>query len=107
MRVIVFFLASLALSSGAEPKVERGEIKGAGFRIDVPENWNGSLVLVCHGYAMKPPDFSKETTSKGIADIYSRLGFAVAQSAYATAGWAVQDALKDTEALRLHFIEKY
>ena len=42
------YLAALLLLTSlvrAEPKVERGEINGAQFRIDLPENWNGVLIL--------------------------------------------------------------
>jgi hypothetical protein len=27
-----------------------GVHKGAGYRVEVPENWNGELILYCHGY---------------------------------------------------------
>jgi hypothetical protein len=29
----------------AAPRTETGEIDGAKFRIDIPENWNGGLVM--------------------------------------------------------------
>jgi hypothetical protein len=38
----------------AAPRTEIGEINGAKFRIDVPENWNGGLVVYCHGYNPAP-----------------------------------------------------
>src|SRR5260370_20928105 len=102
-----FLLLTLAVASAvADPRVELGTLQGAGFRIDVQETWNGSLVLRCHGYAMTMPDFSKETAARG-GEVFTRLGYAVAQSAYASEGWAVQDALKDTEALRGYFNDKY
>src|SRR5205809_8091969 len=31
----------------------------------------------------------------------------MAQSAYSTRGWAVKEAMQDTEALRLYFVRKY
>ena len=47
----LFLAASLCL---AQPKTETGEINGAQFRIDVPENWNGGLLMYCHGYSPVP-----------------------------------------------------
>jgi alpha-beta hydrolase superfamily lysophospholipase len=34
-------------------------------------------------------------------------GYAVAQSGYATGGWAIQEAIVDTETLRRYFVAKY
>ena len=47
---------SLAIAFAA-PRTETGEIDGAKFRIDVPENWNGGLVMYCHGYNPKPVSY--------------------------------------------------
>src|ERR1700733_8740129 len=44
----------IALFAGAAPKIEIGVINGAAFRIDIPENWNGGLVVYCHGYNQSP-----------------------------------------------------
>jgi len=30
--------------------VHSGTLNGAPYRIDVPANWNGSVVMVAHGY---------------------------------------------------------
>ena len=47
----LFICAALCFSAGyAAPKTELGDLNGAKFRIDVPENWNGGLVIYCHGY---------------------------------------------------------
>src|SRR5262249_25642234 len=35
------------------------------------------------------------------------MGYAVAQSGYSTAGWAVKEAMEETEALRKYFVGKY
>src|ERR1700739_3274947 len=49
--LLATFLSALI---SAAPKTEIGSINSAAFRIDVPENWNGSVVVYCHGYAAEP-----------------------------------------------------
>jgi len=101
--LIVFGLASFA---SAAPKVETGIINGAAFRIDIPENWNGGLVVYCHGYNATPVTYKADAAIPFLA-AFTDQGYAVAQSGYATGGWAVQEAAVDTESLRRYFISKY
>jgi len=88
-------------------KVELGEINGAKFRIDVPENWNGGLVLYCHGYATVPAKFDDAPKPNAPFAPFLAAGFAVAQSGYSAIGWAIQEAIDDTQALRRYFIARY
>jgi pimeloyl-ACP methyl ester carboxylesterase len=90
----------------AEPRTETGSINSAAFRIDVPENWNGGLVMYCHGYADKPVTYEKPAVPPQLA-VFLDAGYAVAQSGYAAGGWAIQEAVVDTEELRRYFIKKY
>jgi|SRR5579872_354460 len=93
-------------ANAAEPKTEIGEINGAKFRIDIPANWNGGLVVYCHGYSPIPVSY-KEGTLPPIFAIFTEQGYALAQSGYAAGGWAVQEAVTDTESLRRYFTTKY
>lgn len=90
----------------AQPVVEVGEIGGAAFRIDKPENWNGGLIMYCHGYSAKPGRFDAAKPDR-VAAAFTPKGFAVAQSGYAGGGWAIEEAMRDTEALRHYFGKKY
>lgn len=94
----------LALLS-AQPRPETGEINGAQFRIDMPANWNGVLIVYCHGYAPAPGTF--DATRPNAASAIASLGYAVAQSGYAGGGFAVEEAMLDTESLRRYFRKKY
>lgn len=81
-----------------------GVIEGAPWRIDIPADWNGDLVVQMHGYetvGVPRPDVTApgEETRIFLAD-----GYAVAGSSYATQGWAVEDAIADSERLRQHFV---
>ncbi len=100
----ILAFACLAARCFAEPKIEIGEINGANFRIDVPENWNGALVMYCHGYNPSAGNFDP---AKPSTILNSLPGYAVAQSGYSAGGWAIQEAVADTEALRRYFARKY
>lgn len=99
-----FSAAGLAATAG--PKMEIGELNGAKFRIDIPENWNGGLVIYCHGYSAEPVSY-KDTKLPPMSAVFTSQGYALAQSGYAAGGWAVQEAVNDTESLRRYFGIKY
>lgn len=103
---IVSFLLVGATLAVAQPKTEIGEINHAKFRIDIPENWNHSLVVYCHGYAADPVSYTPKELPKVLA-VFLKEGYALAQSGYSAGGWAIEQAIPDTEALRKYFIEKY
>ena len=69
---------------------------GATYLIQVPSNWNGTLVLYSHGYVI--PGFSNPAEDVGdpITGAYLLAnGYALGGSSYATTGWAIQQALPD------------
>lgn len=105
---LAVLLASPAFAQTAST-VERGEIGGAPFRIEMPAVWNGELVVYTHGYDMadgKPFPFEGRTQT-AIRDGFVSRGYAYLQSGYAKDGWAVEEGLVDTEALRRHFVAKH
>ena len=85
-----------------------GEIDGAKYRILLPDEWNGTLLLYSHGYRNPvpvPPDYESPTSraepSPGYNDggvplarnLLSK-GYALAGSGWASNGWAVADGVK-------------
>jgi pimeloyl-ACP methyl ester carboxylesterase len=99
-------LCLLVYPAHAAPRTETGDINGARFRIDIPENWNGGLVMYCHGYNPKPVTYDQPKIAP-VLSVFLDQGYAVAQSGYAAGGWAIQEALTDTENLRRYFLQKY
>lgn len=86
---------------------ETGALDGAGFRIDMPKNWNRGLVVWFHGYAATPVRLpAKDPLAPQLAELVAR-GYAVAQSAYSQTGWAVEQGAADGERLRQYFAQKY
>ena len=86
---------------------EVGKLLGAAYRIDVPTEWNGSLVVYYHGYAEHGQTFHIAERLHPDLQTLTERHYAVAQSAYSEGGWAVQQAYPETEALRHYFDHKY
>jgi len=96
-----------ALAAGLKPGTHAGTLQGAAYRIDIPADWNGDLVMLMHGYQ---PVGAPQTTPMKAADatpVFLEQGYAVAQSEYASQGWAVGDAIVDNDRLRRHFIRAF
>jgi pimeloyl-ACP methyl ester carboxylesterase len=106
-RIHVLAVLLLVLASAtAFAKTEIGQLNQAKFRIDVPDNWNHGLVMYCHGYNPEPVAFKEKQLDPALA-VFVKTGYAVAQSGYSAGGWAVEQAVVDTEVLRQYFSEKY
>src|SRR5688572_18556457 len=87
-----------------------GELHGAPYRIRVPENWNGTLLVFAHGYRDKA-DHPGEIDNRN-ADIAPNAaleapllaqGFALAGTAFKDNGWAIGDAILDAKDLAVFF----
>ena len=109
---MLFFVSALACAktpavAPGNAKPEFGTLEGAAFRIDVPEKWNGGLVVFFHGYAVTPVELEEGERISPMFDGMLARGFAVIQSAYSATGWAVEEGAADTERLRKAFIAKH
>jgi pimeloyl-ACP methyl ester carboxylesterase len=87
--------------------VEVGSLGGALYRIDVPSDWNHSLVIYFHGYSLQIPRFKADDPVNSRLQPFLDRHYAVIQSAYSQWGWAVERTIPETEAVRLHFLESY
>jgi len=98
------------MASSPEPeaavRTSAGALDGVPYRIDIPKNWNGNLVVLMHGYEPKGVPRQNPWPQTEEAPIFLSRGYAVAASAFASQGWAVGDALKDSEKLRQFFIKE-
>ena len=109
----------LALIAGIAPlraqaptpanRIETGAINSAPFYIEIPAQWSKGLVMYSHGYTIagnRPPAPDSERM-KAFRNVFLARGFAFAASDYRVQGWAVKEAIEDTEALRRYFVSKY
>jgi pimeloyl-ACP methyl ester carboxylesterase len=105
IRRAIFLVSLLAILLGlsfesaqaAGTKTYKGKFTdGAKYLIQVPSNWNGTLVLYSHGYVVPGSSNPAEDVGDPITGAYLLAnGYALGGSSYATTGWAFQQAVPD------------
>jgi pimeloyl-ACP methyl ester carboxylesterase len=103
---LLLALADAAKAQTPEIHTETGMMNGASYRIDMPAKWNGVLLVYYHGYAEHPVVFANDQPEE-LATGLASAGFEVIQSGYSEAGFAVEAAMPETEALRRYAIVHY
>ena len=78
-----------------------GVLGGAGYRVEVPANWNGKLVMYAHGYAGNGAAVFVQNPS--IRRYLIQNGYAWAASSYSRSYYDVRAGVEDTNALALAF----
>lgn len=80
---------------------------GAGYRIEVPDNWNGSLVIWAHGFREFSPTNAEylELTvdNHPLRNLLIPLGYAWAASSYSRNDYDVSTGVQDSHALTKRF----
>lgn len=106
-----FFLFSLILwipVTGLSQSFDMGEINGAKYKIYIPKNWNGGLVMYAHGYEEIGEEGEVfEEIVDDFMEIFTSKGYAYAASNYKKQGFIVKEGIDDTEALRAYFEQTY
>jgi pimeloyl-ACP methyl ester carboxylesterase len=92
----ILMISAFCKSAAAQKHITGTLADGATYVIDVPANWNGTLLLYSHGYvapgSLNPAVDAGDPLTGGY--LYAE-GYALAGSSYATTGWAVQQAIPD------------
>ena len=70
---------------------------GAGYKIEVPDDWNGDLVLYAHGF--RGTGLELTVSDPRLRRYLVTHGYAWAASSYSTNGYDVRQGVKDTHAL--------
>jgi len=108
----VFFLLvfSLQFANAARSVNLAGNLRGAPYRIRVPANWNGTLLVYAHGYrdlADHPGEVDNRAAdiapSAALEPVMLAQGYALAGSAYRNNGWAVREGIEDLKNLTEFF----
>lgn len=69
---------------------------GANWKVEVPGNWNGTLLLYSHGYRLPgSPLTAQDVGDSATGAFLLNAGYALAGSSYATNGWALEQAIPD------------
>jgi len=96
-----------AFAQETGPKIEEGVLDGAPYRISIPAGWDGDgLLMVAHGYSMVARGHSGFDRDLGVlvCPVALARGFACAQSAFSRQGFAIEEGVLESEALRRHFV---
>ncbi|HEY3215134.1 MAG TPA: hypothetical protein VGK93_01440 [Candidatus Eisenbacteria bacterium] len=96
MRSLFRFGIATALAPNAS-HVEGRIGPGALYVIEVPDNWNGELVVWVHGYT--PPVLPVTLPDVPLRGFLLSQGFAVAASSFSENGYAVPEAVRQTHQL--------
>ena len=112
---VVFFLLLFSLQFAvAAPQPLAidlaGDLGGAPYRILVPEDWNGTLLVYAHGYrdlADHPGEVDNRAAdvapSAALESVLLAQRYALAGSAYRNNGWAVSEGIEDLANLTKFF----
>ncbi len=75
--------------------------EGAGFRMEVPDNWNGDLVVYAHGFRGDGAELTVD--SPPIRQYYLATGYAWLASSYSKNFYDVRAGVESTNSLVRHF----
>jgi pimeloyl-ACP methyl ester carboxylesterase len=103
---VVVLIVVCACQTSREPWVV-GTLSGAQFRISVPRDWNGSLVLAAGGYSPSPFTFRPDQPVPSFPRELLAQGYAYAETGYSQGGLAIAEGVSDVRALRRYFTEEY
>ena len=78
-----------------------GVLQGAGYRIEVPADWNGELVMWAHGFRGEGSALTVDNPP--MREKMLELGYAWAASTYSTNFYDVKAGVEDTNRLALNF----
>ena len=90
------------------PFEETGTLNNADYRIRVPDNWNGTLLVYAHGYYAELPTTPVQIApgwGTAVEDTLLGLGFGLAGSSFRDGGlgWAVKEGTQNMLALTNYF----
>lgn len=108
---LFLLLFSLTNAAGQVGPIDiSGEIDGAPYRIVVPANWNGTLLVYGHGYRDKadhPGEVDNRNAdvapSPALIPALLAQGYALSGSAYKDNGWAVEEGVQDMKNVVTYF----
>jgi pimeloyl-ACP methyl ester carboxylesterase len=104
----ILFLATLWAQSVSSPSSAEGRLSsGAAWKIDMPSEWNGSLLVFSHGYGGGPDSHVSTALDEPSRARLLKLGYALAASSFSQTGWSVESALQDDVALVAEFERHY
>jgi pimeloyl-ACP methyl ester carboxylesterase len=108
--VAVALVASMAGAASAQQHLEGSIGPGSRYSLDLPEAWNGDLVVYAHGIVDPALAVQLPSSQDGFDRIRAALlerGFAVAASSFSENGFALKDATQRTHQLSGLFVAQF
>jgi len=84
-----------------------GMIENAAYRIEVPDDWNGDLVMYAHGFAGFGTEVEVDSPPRALREYFIANGFAWAASSFSENGYVPGIGADDTLALKRHFEQEF
>jgi len=104
---LIALLAAGAASAQTAPTHREGRMAdGNGWAIDMPAQWNGTVLLFSHGFSSAPGNPPRNRPHEGAEQLLAR-GYALLGSSYSQIGWAVEQAVPDQIAALDRFEETF
>ena len=100
---LVIFSSFACAEEKSAPRILTGTQGAAPWRIDVPANWNGKLIVFFHGNEREPITYDEKPYAGGGRRLILERGYALVQSGYARADWNIEDGYRDSEWVRKYF----
>jgi dienelactone hydrolase len=104
VKVLALAAVLFAVNLHAE-ETTTGEIEGAKYMIAAPDEWQGKLIMIAHGYRAEDEPLKADIEiDKRFAKPLLDKGWAIASTSYRRNGWIIEDAILDLKALRDHVV---
>ncbi|HEX6354134.1 hypothetical protein [Actinophytocola sp.] len=102
-------LASASVEVSAPPTHVEGQLPGgAAYVMDVPTDWNGTLLLYSHGYTPDgAPNPARNAPSDATRTALLDRGYALIGSSYRDTGWVLEQALPDQMSTLNTFVSRF
>lgn len=107
MMLFLMAVVGSAAPAWADEVVDGSIGPGSLYRIVVPTNWNGTLVVYAHGTVATDQPVAITADTLEVMAMLSAQGFAVAASSYSDNGWVVKDGTQRTHQLLGIFTSKF
>jgi pimeloyl-ACP methyl ester carboxylesterase len=84
-----------------------GMLDSSTYRVEIPDQWNGDLVVYAHGFKGFGTELDVDSPPRALREFIISLGYAWAASSYSENGYAPGIGADDTLAVREFFIEEF
>jgi pimeloyl-ACP methyl ester carboxylesterase len=84
-----------------------GTLGDAGYKVEIPDNWNGDLILYAHGVRLFTNRLEVSEPLGPLRELFISEGFAWAASSYSETFYVPGIGADDTMRLLLHFREQF